>query len=73
MTNIDLKQAAALLMLGIAVGCALSHFYFVDFIDDRAADGVPISVGGHLYEVRHVDPKELFGMCMDPPPPVKHK
>jgi fibrillarin-like rRNA methylase len=30
-THIDLKQAAAILLLGIAIGCAVSHFYFAAF------------------------------------------
>lgn len=52
---IDLKQAAALLLLGIAIGCAVSHFYFAGFLADRAADGVPISIGGKLYDVREAE------------------
>jgi hypothetical protein len=54
-THIDLKQAAAILLLGIAIGCAVSHFYFAAFIDDRAVDGVPIAMNGKLYEVRDYD------------------
>ena len=53
--TLDLKQAVALVLLGIAIGCAVSHFYFAGFIDDRAGDGLPISMNGKLYEVQAVD------------------
>ena len=53
--TLDMKQAAALVLLGIAIGCAVSHFYFAGFIDDRAGDGLPISMNGKLYEVQAVD------------------
>jgi len=54
-TTIDLKHAAALVLLGIAIGCAISHFYFAAFMDDRAEDGVPIAMGGHSYRIVYDD------------------
>jgi len=53
--NIDTMQVAAILLLGIAIGCCGAHFYFTGFIEDRAADGQAISLGGKIYEVREVD------------------
>ena len=52
--NIDIRQAAALVLLGIAIGCAISHFYFTAFLSDRAEDGMPIAMSGHLYRVTEV-------------------
>lgn len=52
--NSDFRLAAALVLLGIAIGCAVSHFYFSAFLYDRAVDGMPIAMGGHLYEVEEV-------------------
>jgi len=45
---------AALVLLGIAVGCAMSHVYFSAFLSDRAEDNMPIAMGGHLYRVTEV-------------------
>lgn len=56
--NIDAKQAAAVLLLGIAIGCAVSHFYFAGFLDDRATDGLPVAMNGKMYEVREVNQTE---------------
>ena len=53
--TLDMKQAAAWEVLGIAKGCAVSHFYFAGFIDDSAGYGLPISMNGKLYEVQAVD------------------
>ena len=52
--NIDIRQAAALVLLGIAIGCAMSYVYFAAFLSDRADDGMPIAMGGHLYRVTDV-------------------
>jgi len=52
--DIKIKQAAALVLLGIAVGCAMSHVYFSAFLSDRAEDNMPIAMGGHLYKVEEV-------------------
>jgi len=52
--NIDIRQAAALVLLGIAIGCAMSHVYFSAFLSDRADDGMSIAMGGHLYKVEEV-------------------
>ena len=52
--GIKIKQAAALVLLGIAIGCAISHVYFATFISDRANDGMLIAMGGHLYRVTDV-------------------
>jgi len=38
--TLDMKQAAAREMLGIAKGCAVSHLYFAGFRDDSEGDGV---------------------------------
>ena len=52
--NIKIKQAAALVLFGIAIGCAMSYVYFAAFLSDRANDGMPIAMGGHLYRVTDV-------------------
>jgi len=52
--NIDIRQAAALVLLGIAIGCAMSYVYFAAFLSDRANDGMLIAMGGHLYRVTDV-------------------
>jgi len=52
--DIKIKKAAALVLLGIAIGCAISHFYFTAFLSDRAEDGMPIAMSGHLYRVTEV-------------------
>jgi len=52
--NSDIRQAAALVLLGIAIGCAVSHFYFAAFLSDRANDGMLIAMSGHLYRVTEV-------------------
>lgn len=57
--NSDLKQTAALLLLGISIGCAISHFYFVGFLENRAEDGLPVVVGGHLFQIEYVQPQRL--------------
>jgi len=48
------RLAAALVLLGIAIGCAMSYVYFSAFLSDRADDGMPIAMGGHLYKVEEV-------------------
>jgi len=48
------RLAAALVLLGIAIGCAMSHVYFSAFLSDRADDGMSIAMGGHLYKVEEV-------------------
>ncbi len=57
--TIDRKQVAALILLGIAIGIMLgtagAYSAITDSIEARAADGVPISIGGKLYDVREVD------------------
>ena len=55
MTQKNFRYVAALVLLGIAIGCAISHFYFSAFLSDRAEDGMPISLGGKIYEVREAD------------------
>ena len=52
--DIKIKQAAALVLLGIAIGCAMSHVYFSAFLSDRAEDNMPIVMGEHLYRVTEV-------------------
>ena len=52
--NSDIRQATALMLLGIAIGCAMSYVYFAAFLSDRANDGMPIAMGGHLYRVTDV-------------------
>jgi len=52
--NIKIKQAAALVLLGVAIGCAMSYVYFAAFLSDRAGDGMPIAMGGHVYQVTEV-------------------
>ena len=52
--NSDIRQATALVLLGIAIGCAMSYVYFAAFLSDRANDGMPIATGGHLYRVTDV-------------------
>ena len=55
----NLKQAAAFLLLGIAIGIMLgaagAYSEITDSIEAGAADGVPISIGGTLYDVREVN------------------
>lgn len=55
----NLKQAAAFLLLGITIGIMLgaagAYSEITDSIEARAADGVPISIGGKLYDVREVN------------------
>ena len=55
--NSDLKQAAALVLLGISIGCVISHFYFTEFLEDRAEDGLPVAMGGHLFRIEYVQPQ----------------
>jgi len=50
----NFRYMAALVLLGIAVGCAMSHVYFSAFLSDRAEDNMPIAMGGHLYKVEEV-------------------
>jgi len=52
--NSDIRQATALVLLGIAIGCAMSYVYFAAFLSDRAGDGMPIAMSGHLYRVTEV-------------------
>ena len=52
--NSDIRQATALVLLGIAIGCAMSYVYFAAFLADRAGDGMPIAMSGHLYRVTEV-------------------
>jgi len=54
MTQESFRHMAALVLLGIAIGCAISHFYFTAFLSDRAEDGMPIAMGEHLYRVTEV-------------------
>ena len=55
----NLKQSAAFLLLGIAIGIMLgaagAYSAITDAIEARAEDGVPISIGGKLYDVRGVE------------------
>lgn len=57
--DIDPHQAAAFLLLGIAIGIMLgaagAYSAITDSIEARAADGTPISIGGKLYDVREVE------------------
>ena len=52
--RIDFRYAAALVLLGIAIGCVMSYVYFAAFLSDRAGDGMPIAMGGHVYQVTEV-------------------
>jgi len=52
--NSDIRQATALMLLGIAIGCAMSYVYFAAFLSDRANDGMAIAMSGHLYQVTEV-------------------
>jgi len=53
--NIDTMQVAAILLLGIAIGCCGAHFYFTGFIEDRAADGQAMIINGDLYVIERYD------------------
>ena len=50
--NSDIRQATALVLLGIAIGCAMSYVYFAAFLSDRANDGMPIATGGTYTELQ---------------------
>jgi len=45
----------SLILIGFAIGCVGSYVYFVDFLEDRSEDGIPVELKGELYEIEKIE------------------
>ena len=48
-------EIISLILIGFAIGCVGSYVYFVDFLEDRAEDGIPVELKGELYEIEKIE------------------
>lgn len=52
-------MAAAMLLLGIGIGYTGAQLHYTASLEERAADGMPVSVNGQLYQITAATPRGL--------------
>ena len=48
-------EIISLILIGFAIGCVGSYVYFMDFLEDRSEDGIPVELKGELYEIEKIE------------------